>query len=164
MKRPSLFSHLRDIIVLPFTVTVIVPYLIHDGAEGFVPDMLTLKAIGVLFALAGAVLLFYTITLFGLLGNGTLAPWEPTQKLVVAGPYRYCRNPMISGVFFILIGESLFFHSTSIATWATLFFFINTAYFILAEEPSLERRFGDQYREYKREVGRWIPRLTPYIP
>lgn len=164
MAKPSLFSHLRDIIILPFTVTVIVPYFILDRSEQLIPDVLWVKIIAVLFALVGITLLFYTITLFGRFGNGTLAPWAPTQKLVVTGPYRYCRNPMISGVFFILIGESLFFHSTSIATWAGLFFCINTTYFILAEEPSLEGRFGDEYREYKRHVGRWIPRLKPYQP
>lgn len=162
--RPSLFSHLRDIILLPFTVTVVVPCFIIDGNEGIIPNALWVKIPGILFALAGLTLLFYTITLFGLFGNGTLAPWHPTQKLVVAGPYRYVRNPMISGVFFILIGESLFFHSTAVATWAGLFFCINTTYFLLAEEPSLERRFGSEYREYKRHVGRWIPRLTPYTP
>jgi protein-S-isoprenylcysteine O-methyltransferase Ste14 len=106
--------------------------------------------------------LIYTITLFGRFGNGTLAPWQPTQKLVVIGPYRYVRNPMISGVFFILIGESLILHSTSILEWAGLFFLINTTYFILSEEPSLEERFGQDYRQYKRHVGRWIPRLHPY--
>lgn len=164
MKKPSILSHLRDIILLPFTVTVIVPYLVINNSEHLLPDVLWTKVIGVVFALTGATFLFYTITLFGLFGNGTLAPWSPTQKLVIVGPYRYCRNPMISGVFFILIGESLFFHSTSILTWAGLFFCINTTYFLLAEEPSLERRFGEEYREYKRHVGRWIPRLRPYSP
>ncbi|HZY79933.1 MAG TPA: isoprenylcysteine carboxylmethyltransferase family protein [Cyclobacteriaceae bacterium] len=162
MPRPSLFRHLRDILLLPFTVTVIVPYLIINSTDHFIPDTLFLKIFAILFALTGVALLFYTITLFGLFGNGTLAPWDPTQKLVVLGPYRYVRNPMISGVFFILIGETLFFHSTSIAIWAVLFFFINTTYFILVEEPSLEDRFGDEYRQYKKHVGRWIPRVTPY--
>lgn len=164
MKSPSIFSHLRDIILLPFTVTVFVPYLILDRSETFLPDVLWAKVLGAHFAALGITLLFYTITLFGLFGNGTLAPWSPTQKLVVAGPYRYVRNPMISGVFFILIGESLFFHSTSIATWAALFFLINTTYFILYEEPSLESRFGEEYREYKRHVRRWIPRVRPFTP
>lgn len=159
MKGPSIFAHLRDIILLPFTVTVIVPYSIGGWNNDRV---LWMMIVGSLSGIVGITLLFYTIRLFGLLGNGTLAPWHPTQKLVVAGPYRYVRNPMISGVFFILIGESVFFNSTSIAIWAGLFFLINTTYFILAEEPSLERRFGEDYREYKRHVGRWVPRFTPY--
>lgn len=164
MSRPSIVAHIRDIILLPFTVSVIVPYLIIDGSIRWIPDVLWLKMIAGLIGLVGITLLFYTIRLFGLFGNGTLAPWHPTQKLVVLGPYRYVRNPMISGVFFILTGECLFFHSSSMATWAAIFFAINTTYFFLVEEPSLEERFGEEYREYKRHVRRWIPRFTPYLP
>lgn len=161
MKKPSILAHLRDIILLPFTVTVIVPYLIG----GWTGDrILWMMLVGVPVGLIGVIFLFYTIRLFGLLGEGTLAPWHPTQKLVVAGPYRYVRNPMISGVFFILLGESLFFNSRPLAYWVALFFVINTTYFILMEEPSLEDRFGDDYREYKKHVRRWIPRLSPYKP
>jgi protein-S-isoprenylcysteine O-methyltransferase Ste14 len=162
MSTPSILSHLRDIILLPFTVTVIVPYLIIDPNAQLIPDILILKILAIILCLGGVTLLFYTITLFKIFGKGTLAPWAPTQKLLVIGPYRYVRNPMISGVFFILIAESLFLHSTSTATWSFLFFCINTTYFILAEEPSLERRFGDEYRQYKKYVGRWVPRLRPY--
>ena len=46
-----------------------------------------------------------TIRLFVTVGKGTLAPWNPTQKLVVQGVYRHVRNPMISGVMFILAGR-----------------------------------------------------------
>lgn len=69
---------------------------------------------------------------------------------------------MITGVFFILIGESLIFHSTSILIWAGIFFLINTTYFLLFEEPGLHDRFGEEYLEYKRNVPRWIPRIKPY--
>jgi protein-S-isoprenylcysteine O-methyltransferase Ste14 len=37
---------------------------------------------------------------------------------------------------------------------------VNHAYFLLAEEPGLERRFGDEYRAYKRAVPRWVPRRS----
>lgn len=164
MKTPSIYAHIRDIILLPFTVTVIIPGFILNTTDHLIPNALWIKILGVISVLGGLILLFYTVTLFGVLGNGTLAPWSPTQKLVIVGPYRYVRNPMISGVFFILIGESLFFHSTSIAAWAALFFVINTTYFMAFEEPSLEKRFGIEYREYKSHVRRWVPRLTPYTP
>jgi protein-S-isoprenylcysteine O-methyltransferase Ste14 len=48
-----------------------------------------------------------TIRLFLTIGKGTLAPWKPTQRVVVEGVYRHVRNPMISGVCFILLGDPM---------------------------------------------------------
>ena len=162
MKQPSLLSHLRDIILLPFTVTVIIPYLIYDSGQTFIPGMVVIKIAGFILLAAGITLLFYTIFLFGTVGKGTLAAWSETQKLVIQGPYKYTRNPMISGVLFILIGEALLFHSTNILIWAGIFFVINNLYFFFKEEPDLEKRFGDDYRRYKQNVPRWVPRVKAY--
>jgi protein-S-isoprenylcysteine O-methyltransferase Ste14 len=159
---PSIFKHLRDILILPFTVTVIVPYLLYDEKQLFIPDTLLCKIAGVLLAAAGLTLFLYTVFLFRTIGKGTLAPWTPTQKLVITGPYKYCRNPMITGVLFILLGESLFLHSTNILIWAGIFVIINTIYFILVEERSMLQRFGNDYRAYKKKVPRWLPKLKPY--
>ena len=162
MKRATLLSHLRDIIILPFTVTVVVPYLLYNEEQGIIPDHISLKIVGWIVLAAGTMLFFYTVFLFDTLGKGTLAPWASPRKLVIAGPYQYCRNPMITGVLFILIGETLLFHSTNLLIWAGIFFIINTLYFILKEEPTLYRRFGEDYRIYKENVPRWIPRWRPY--
>ena len=107
---------------------------------------------------------FLCTTVFSFIkkGNGTLAPWFPTRKRVITGLYRYVRNPMIIGVLLILSGESVFFLSKNIALWTVIFFAINNVYFLVYEEPSLEKRFGDEYRKYKEQVPRWIPRIKPY--
>ncbi len=162
MSRPSLLTHLRDILILPFTVTVVIPYLIHNNRRPILPDHVGLKLVGAIIFIAGISLFGYTVFLFRNFGQGTLAPWQPTQKLIVKGPYRYCRNPMITGVLSVLLGESLMFHSTPILQWAGLFFLINIVYFVLLEEPMLADRFGDAYLKYKKNVPRWIPRLKPY--
>ena len=96
--------------------------------------------------------------LFARVGQGTLAPWDATRRLVAVGPYRYVRNPMITSVVMMLAGEALFFGSTVLAGWFVLFFLCNHVYFILLEEPSLELRFGASYAEYKKQVPRWLPR------
>ena len=106
--------------------------------------------------------MYQTITLFQKKGKGTLAPWKPTQKLVIEGPYRYVRNPMISGVLCILIAESLLINSVYIFYWALFFFTINYIYFIVKEEPDLVKRFGNEYENYKKNVPRWIPLSTPW--
>ncbi len=58
-----------------------------------------------------------TIRLFVTVGKGTLAPWEPTQRLVVQGIYRHVRNPMISGVILVLLGESVLTASLPLFWW-----------------------------------------------
>ena len=95
-------------------------------------------------------------------GRGTLAPWDPTRRLVAEGPYRHVRNPMISGVLLMLVGEALLSRSGVLALWAGAFLLINHTYFLLSEEPGLERRFGDSYRVYRAHVPRWIPRPRPW--
>ncbi|HEX6226888.1 MAG TPA: isoprenylcysteine carboxylmethyltransferase family protein [Chryseolinea sp.] len=162
MSKASIVAHIRDILILPFTVTVIVPYLIHDSQHGWIPESIFFTSFGVLIGSGGLLLFLYTVLLFKNIGQGTLAPWSEKHKLVVVGPYRYCRNPMITGVLFILIGEAFFLYSNPILVWAICFFIINTVYFVISEEPKLEKKFGEDYRLYKQHVSRWIPRFSPY--
>lgn len=162
MESPSILKHLRDIIIMPFTVTFVVPYLLYDSNNELIPHNPNLKIIGWLIAVVGSALFVYTVFLFKTLGNGTLAPWEPTKKLIVEGPYRYCRNPMITGVFFMILGEGLMLYSANVLAWAVAFFIINTIYFIFVEERSMMQRFGSDYLKYKKNVPRWIPRLRPF--
>ena len=69
---------------------------------------------------------------------------------------------MISGVLTVLLGESLAILSLSIFIWAIAFFIINNIYFLMYEEPNLGERFGEDYRQYKSKVPRWIPAMKPY--
>jgi protein-S-isoprenylcysteine O-methyltransferase Ste14 len=119
---------------------------------------------GAVLIAAGLALMHRTITLFATEGRGTLAPWDPTERLVVLGPYRYVRNPMISGVLAILLGEAALLGSVPLLTWFALFFAVNAIWMPLVEEPGLERRFGADYVAYKRSVPRWLPRLSPWEP
>jgi protein-S-isoprenylcysteine O-methyltransferase Ste14 len=159
----------RAIAVLPGSVTLVVPALILLGGGG--PDVgwgfgAVLAALTVLLGIAliaaGFFLWLWTVRLFARIGRGTLAPWDPTRKLVVEGPYRHVRNPMIAAVLAVLVGEGLVFGSPGILAWAAAFFAVNHAWFLLGEEPGLQRRFGDEYRAYKRAVPRWVPRRTPW--
>lgn len=162
MKEVSNVSHIKSIMILPFNVVITVPIVLLSffnlSRVSYKFLSWTFILIGVVLAILGITLIASTITLFSQKGKGTLAPWNPTQKLVVVGPYQYVRNPMISGVIFVLLSEALIFHSISILIWATVFFVVNHIYFILSEEPKLERKFGTEYTEYKQNVPRWIPK------
>lgn len=155
--------------MLPGNVTLVVPALIMVLGSG--PNVgwglgTTLSVLTVLLGIAlvasGFGVWLWTVRLFSRIGKGTLAPWDVTSNLVVEGPYRHMRNPMITAVVTLLVGEAILFGSLLVLAWAGLFLAINYAYFLLAEESGLERRFGDEYRAYKRNVPRWIPRRTPW--
>lgn len=120
------------------------------------------RTVSVSLLVGGGVLVIWTVSLFARVGQGTLAPWDPTSRLVVRGPYRHVRNPMISGVVLLLAGQALWIGSWKLAVWMTLVAVINHFYFLGVEEPGLDARFGQAYRDYAAYVPRWIPRRTPW--
>ena len=153
--------------ILPGTVAVAVPIWIarrnHTALTvpaTFADGVLVLAGVAAL--LAGLWLFGWSLAWFVTEGRGTLAPWDPPRRLVVRGPYRYVRNPMISGIIFITFGEALMLRSPRHALWALFLVLMNVAWIPSYEEPTLERKFGDDYREYCRHVRRFIPRLRPY--
>jgi len=158
-----------SIAILPFTVTVLVPLWIARSkgiglALGSSPAEVALETFGVILLLIGLRLFAASLTRFAVEGKGTLAPWDPPRHLVIRGPYRYVRNPMISGVSFVLFGEAAVLLSSSHLQWALIFLTANLVFIPLWEEPDLKRRFGTEYEDYCRNVRRLVPRLRPWVP
>jgi protein-S-isoprenylcysteine O-methyltransferase Ste14 len=120
--------------------------------------------LGALLLGLGLLLMARTIALFATAGEGTLAPWDPPRRLVVRGIYRRVRNPMISGVLFVLLGEAAVAGSPALLGWFALFFTLNAIYIPLVEERGLLSRFGEDYETYRRHVPRWLPRPRPWVP
>jgi protein-S-isoprenylcysteine O-methyltransferase Ste14 len=166
---PGAWRIARAILPLPFVATVVIPAVIvaAGGATGWglggAARALTIVA-GVVLIAAGLALFVWTVRLFARLGRGTLAPWDPPERLVVAGPYRHLRHPMIGGVALVLAGEALALGSTGVAVELGLFVAVNVVYLPLVEEPALVRRFGAAYERYMEHVRRWVPRLRPWDP
>jgi protein-S-isoprenylcysteine O-methyltransferase Ste14 len=161
----ALARHLFAIAVLPFTVAVLVPVWIGgELAFASTAGELALQVTGLAALAVGLVLFAASLRHFATRGRGTLAPWDPPKNLVVTGPYRYVRNPMIAGVMFILFGEAGVLRSWPQTEWALTFLAINLVYIPLLEEPGLVLRFGDSYREYRRHVWMFVPRLRPWTP
>jgi protein-S-isoprenylcysteine O-methyltransferase Ste14 len=161
--------HLLAIAILPFSVTVLIPLWIARrysigislGAGGL---LIALQFVGLVVLMVGLVLFLSSLRRFATVGQGTLAPWDPPKHLVVRGPYRFVRNPMISGVIFILVAEAMILMSTPHTVWALIFLGMNLVYIPLFEEPFLRVRFGESYHEYCQNVPRIFPRLRPWAP
>lgn len=159
----------KALLLLPGVVLGVVPaaLLWFSGGPRWVwgleggPHGIALGA-AVLLGVYGLWMAARTMGLFWRVGRGTPAPWDPPEALVVEGPYRYVRNPMMSAVFALLGTETLVFGSWAVGAWMAFFIVGNAIYLPLFEEPGLEQRFGEAYREYRRNVPRWIPRLRPW--
>ncbi|HLF73008.1 MAG TPA: isoprenylcysteine carboxylmethyltransferase family protein [Anaerolineales bacterium] len=108
--------------------------------------------------LLGGVMLLWAFWDFTFKGRGTPAPVDPPKELVVAGFYRYVRNPMYLGVILVLIGYFLWFGFWALLGYAALAFIATHLFVTLYEEPTLTKKFGAAYEEYLRRVPRWIPR------
>lgn len=163
-----MIRQLRSILILPFMATVVIPIVLarffgkSSGRQLGRPYNLIPLIAGVSLLAAGLTLIVKTVQMFIQIGRGTLAPWDPPKKLVVEGVYRHVRNPMISGVGLVLLGEASILGSFPHLIWFLLFAIVNAIYMPLSEEPGLLKRFGSDYEIYKQNVPRWIPRLTPW--
>jgi protein-S-isoprenylcysteine O-methyltransferase Ste14 len=86
----------------------------------------------------------------------SMIPVRPSTALVIAGPYRFTRNPMYVGLGALYLAIAWWFG----ATWALVLFPVGVLlvqrFAIMPEERYLEAKFGDEYRSYKASVRRWI--------
>ena len=86
----------------------------------------------------------------------SIVPIRPATALVIAGPYRFTRNPMYVGLALLTVAIGLLLN-----TWWPIALLIPTLiliqFFVIApEERYLRRRFGAEYEAYTRQVRRWL--------
>jgi protein-S-isoprenylcysteine O-methyltransferase Ste14 len=171
-ERQLWWRHLMSILVFPVTMTLVIPALTVMAADVRMPDLgspaaIGLVTIGSLLIAGGLGLMICTVTLFDRVGKGTLGVGtvmgEPIH-LVVRGPYRHVRNPMITGVLCILLGEAAATASGWLLGWFAIFLTFQLIAIRFWEEPHLVKRFGSEYVDYRRNVPRWIPRISAWEP
>ncbi len=89
------------------------------------------------------------------IGNIEISP--KTEKLVVSGPYKNTRNPMLFGTFSIYLAFALYINSiTTVVLVSAIFVFMLTIV-VKMEEKRLLKDFGNQYEEYRKKVSKFIP-------
>ncbi|HWW30885.1 MAG TPA: methyltransferase [Steroidobacteraceae bacterium] len=147
-----LWRALFAFLVLPGMVAFAVPLaLVANQAPSFSP-----RPLGLLVFFSGLFVLVWCTVVFLVSGRGTLAPWDPPQRLVAVGPYRFSRNPMYVGVTLILIGWAALFWSAPLLIYAALVLLAFHIRVIAGEEPWLARRFGADWESYRARVPRWL--------
>jgi len=125
---------------------------------GLVPVgwLMMLWPLGLLLVIAGLALAIWGVSTFRRAGTQLAPHAETHRRFVVAGPFRFTRNPMYLGLLTIILGVPLT-SGNPLQFLAPLLFFawINGRY-IPFEEATLTRQFGESYLGYKATVRRWI--------
>ena len=125
-------------------------------------DLQATRAVGILLIAAGLPGLINSFARFALQGLGTPAPIAPPQNLVVTGLYRYVRNPMYIAVVAVILGQAILFGDWRLMAYGGLMWLTFHAFVLAYEEPVLAESFGAQYEDFRANVPRWIPRLSPW--
>jgi protein-S-isoprenylcysteine O-methyltransferase Ste14 len=117
--------------------------------------------LGILLILFGGVFALWSVLSQLLKADGTPVPIVPTKKLLVNGPFLYCRNPMTFGTILIYLGIGILVGSLAAILLVFLFGAALITYIKLVEEKELEMRFGPDYVTYKSATPFIIPRMFP---
>lgn len=83
-------------------------------------------------------------------------PTKPTTALVVAGPFRFTRNPMYLGLTLAYLGVTVYAQSLWALLLLPIVLVVIQRQVIDREERYLERKFGPAYLQYKARVRRWL--------
>jgi protein-S-isoprenylcysteine O-methyltransferase Ste14 len=114
-------------------------------------------AIGVIAIIMGGFFAFWTIIAQIKLASGTPFPMLPTKKLLIIGPFRYCRNPMTLGTIVAYSGVAILVGSPTALLAVATFSLMLLVYLKLIEEKELQMRFGQEYSEYRRSTPFLLP-------
>ncbi len=166
MKNRPLGRKIIAIILGGFTFLIVIPFLLFLAGyalERFVsPGDWRLAQIA--FSLAaicvGLVMVGWTTLTQLNIGGGTPVPLVPTQKLIVSGPYKLCRNPIQLGAMLYYLGIGMLFGSVKDGVvMLILSFTLGTCYHKFVEEKELLLRFGPEYEEYKSKTPFLLPKM-----
>ena len=113
--------------------------------------------IGIIVIIIGGTIAIWTIVIQITLASGTPFPMLPNKKLLIVGPFKYCRNPMTLGTILAYSGISILIGSFTALLAVAIFAALLIVYLKIIEEKELELRFGSEYIEYKEKTPFIIP-------
>jgi len=117
-----------------------------------------IQIVAMLVIVAGAALAIASILTFAFIGKGTPAPFDPPRKLVIAGPYRWVRNPMYIAPASCCSAPRCSMAPLELVLYTIIFWSMAHLFVLFYEEPVLRRKFGTDYDAYTATRRRWMPR------
>jgi protein-S-isoprenylcysteine O-methyltransferase Ste14 len=144
-------------ITIPVLLIIVVPRVDNYlGINSFFYGLGNI-IIGAMAIVIGGIVAMWTIAIQVSLASGTPFPVLPTKKLLIVGPFKYCRNPMTLGTIIVYAGIAILIGSFSALVVVAIFAAILVGYLKIIEEKELQLRFGSEYIEYKNKTPFIIP-------
>ncbi|MCX6306876.1 MAG: isoprenylcysteine carboxylmethyltransferase family protein [Bacteroidetes bacterium] len=147
----------------PFCVLYIVPQFLMkilpvNSTDGFgIPGV---EIVGIVLMWSGAALAIWCSILMFLFGRGTPLVTSAPQKIMARNIYGMVRNPMMWALFIVVLGEAFTFGQPVLFLWLAAMSRIIYLIVVNYEEPQLERRFGESWKEYCEKVPAWFPKFN----
>ncbi len=159
MERTSaLLKTLVFTVLVPGFVAVWMPHRLLKPEQHPVFDIAGVA--GAVAIVVGALIYLRCAWDFAYSGLGTPAPIDPPKVLVSRGLHKFVRNPMYVGVLLVILGQAALFRSGRILVYAACFAVAVHLFVVWYEEPTLQKKFGPSYDEYRKSVPRWIPKFS----
>ena len=150
---PQVKLHPGVIVVGCLLLSVLARHAWHLNLDA--ESLSALRYIGLAFVFIGVATLVFA---YGSMARAktTIDPRLQSSKIVTSGIYAYSRNPIYLGWFLLVAGRSLMTASVLALLVAVMMLLLLYWAVIVEEEKYLERKFGEEYRTYKRSVRRWL--------
>ncbi len=164
---PVKIKSLLWIVIVATLLSIILAYFIKLNYQLFLDVIfptdpflpIPYNIVGVFFILLGFGFIIwanFTLLYIGKIGLKNREPFHVPYKLVLEGPYQFTRNPIYLGAILLVIGFAVLIGSLTILISSVLLFLLFHYCFIRWEEKKLEETFGEEYRDYKNRVRRWL--------
>ncbi len=124
----------------------------------FIPANLFLKNsyqnIGVLLIFLGSIIVYWAQSTSGKYKEDS--PKYKNKSFFYRGPYKYSRNPTHFGLFIMTLGLALIINSLFSVIFTIMAYVLTKIFFVKKQERILERKYGEEYLDYKKKVKNWI--------
>jgi protein-S-isoprenylcysteine O-methyltransferase Ste14 len=157
---------LLQIVAFSGLLILVLPAAIVEGAGGSWRALVSMPGwraalIAQILALP-AVLGLSAVQEFVTRGGGTPVPFDPPRRLVTTGVYAFVRNPMQLSAMLVLFAFGAVTANIWIAAGGIMVHLYSVGLAGWDEDEDLRRRFGNDWRQYRQHVRRWLPRLRPW--
>ncbi|MHA1977618.1 MAG: methyltransferase family protein [Candidatus Hodarchaeales archaeon] len=164
---PFKMKTLVFLLVVTTIISTLLSYLIKMNLQIFLDLLYPVEPLilfpynllGLLLMCLGFILIVwanYTLLIIGKISLANREPFHIPESLVREGPYRFSRNPIYLSAVILVFGLATLIGSLTLLILSLGIYIILRAFFISWEEKKLEEVFGEDYREYKRQVRRWL--------